>query len=84
VVELPLAKDGVDLNSKDTKYGQTLLSWAAENRHEAVVKLLLAQDGVDRKSKSNGSWTPLSRAPVNGHQAVVELLLAARSRRPGS
>src|SRR5271154_5894157 len=31
-----LAKDGVDPDSKDTYYGQTPLSWAAGNGHEAV------------------------------------------------
>ena len=35
-----LAKDGVDPDSKD-KDGQTPLLWAAEKRHEVVVKLLL-------------------------------------------
>jgi ankyrin repeat protein len=39
-----LVKDGVDPESKDN-YGGTLLSWAAVNRHEAVVKLLLTNRG---------------------------------------
>jgi ankyrin repeat protein len=43
VVKLLLKKD-VDLDSKDTKYGQSPLSYAAEDRHEAVVKLLLETD----------------------------------------
>jgi ankyrin repeat protein len=38
-VELLLAKDDVDPDSKD-KDGQTPLSRAAEYEHEAVVKLL--------------------------------------------
>jgi ankyrin repeat protein len=40
VVRLLLAKDGVDPDSKDSRYGRTPLSWAAVNRHEAVVLLL--------------------------------------------
>jgi ankyrin repeat domain-containing protein 50 len=41
VVKLLLEIDGVDLNSTDDTYGRSALSWAAENGHEAVVKLLL-------------------------------------------
>ena len=34
-----LIKKGVDVDSKDTEYGWTPLSWATENGHETVVKL---------------------------------------------
>ena len=44
-----LLEKGADLESKDD-YGQTPLSWAAENGHEAVVKLLL-EKGADLESK---------------------------------
>jgi ankyrin repeat protein len=42
VVKL-LLEIGAELETKDedNKYGQTPLLWAAENGHEAVVKLLL-------------------------------------------
>ena len=40
MVKLLLAKDGIDPDLKDSQYGQTPLSWAAQNGHEAVVKLL--------------------------------------------
>ena len=83
-MKLLLAKDGVDPDSKDDEYGQTPLSWAAENGHEAVVRLLLAKDGVDPDSKdSRYGRTPLSWAAENGHEAVVRLLLAEGRRRPG-
>jgi ankyrin repeat protein len=39
VVKLLLEK-AVDVDSKDS-YGRTPLSWAAQNGHEGVVKLLL-------------------------------------------
>ena len=45
-----LLEKGADVESKDTDYGQTPLSWAAENGHEAVVKLLL-EKGADVESK---------------------------------
>jgi ankyrin repeat protein len=51
----------LDSNSPDVKdsYGRTPLSWAAENGHETVVKLL-ANDGIDPDSKDIYSRTPLS------------------------
>jgi ankyrin repeat protein len=61
---------------KKDKYGRTPLSYAAENGHEAVVKLLLAKDGVRINSKCDSRQTPLSYAAENGHEAVVKLLLA--------
>ena len=74
VVKLLLDK-GADLESKDDKYGQTPLSWAAENGREAVVKLLLDKGAdLESKDKKNG-WTPLSWAAENGREAVVKLLL---------
>jgi hypothetical protein len=74
IVSSLLASEGVDVDSKDDKYGQTPLSWAAENGHEAVVKLLL-EKGADMESKSNNGRTPLSWAAKNGREAVVRLLL---------
>ena len=66
-----------ELESKANYYGQTPLSWAAGNGHEAVIKLLLATGKVDVDSKDKYfSQTPLSRAAGNGHEAVVKLLLA--------
>jgi ankyrin repeat protein len=45
VVKMLLARDDVEVNSKDP-YGGTPLLRAAANGHEAVVKLLLARDDV--------------------------------------
>src|SRR2546423_11913765 len=55
VVKLPLTKDGVDPDSKDTKYGQTPLSWAAKKGHEAVVKLLAWSASVATGTSTCGS-----------------------------
>src|SRR5271154_3810358 len=78
-----LATDGIDPDSKND-YGQTPLSWAAENGHEAVVKLLLATDGVDPDPKDSQGQTALSWAAANGHEAVVKLLLATDGVDPDS
>jgi ankyrin repeat protein len=40
----------VEVNSK-SEFGRTPLSWAAENGHEAVVKLLLETGKVEVDSK---------------------------------
>ena len=49
---------------------------AAENGHEAVLKLLLEKDSVDLDSKDTFyGRTPLWWAATNGHEAVVKPLL---------
>ncbi|KAM0247491.1 hypothetical protein ACHAQJ_009830 [Trichoderma viride] len=76
VVKLLLTIGQAKADLKDEN-GQTPLSWAARNGHEAVVKLLLLTIGqakVDVIDKDG--QTPLSLAAENGHEAVVKLLLA--------
>jgi len=76
IILLELVKqDDVMADSKDDMYGQTPLSWAAENGHEAVVKLLVERGDVNADSKDNCGRTPLSWAARNGHEAVVKLLV---------
>ncbi|EFX03641.1 ankyrin repeat protein [Grosmannia clavigera kw1407] len=59
-----------DVETKDTEYGQTPLSWAAKNGHEAVVQRLL-EHGADVKTKDNKGRTPLSWVALHGREAVV-------------
>jgi ankyrin repeat protein len=64
----------VEADSKDG-YGQTPLSYAAENGHEGIVKLLLDTGKVDADWKDGDGRTPLWWAAGNGHEAIVKLLL---------
>jgi ankyrin repeat protein len=76
VVKLLLETGNVDVDSQDSEYGRTPLSWAAGEGYEAVVKLLLDTGKVDVNSKdSEYGQTPLSWAAEYGHEAVVKLLL---------
>ena len=69
-----LLKIGHHPNIRDD-WGRTPLTWAAEQGHEAVVKLLL-EKGAEVNSKEDiYGQTPLSWAEKNGHKAVVKLLL---------
>jgi len=48
---------------------------AAENGHEAVVKLLLDIGKVNTDSKNKYKQTPLSLAIKKRHETIVKLLL---------
>jgi hypothetical protein len=52
---------------------------AAENGHEAVVKLLFAKGNAKPNLKDNDSRMSLYWAAVSGHEEVVKLLLAKDS-----
>jgi len=73
-VKLLLEKNA-DIETKDTKYGQTPLSWAAQNGHEAIVELLLEKNADTETKDTKYGQTPLSWAAEDGHEAIVKLLL---------
>jgi len=81
-VELLLRREGVDPNRVDTKYGQTPLSWAAENGHERVVEVLLERNDANPELADKNGRAPLSWASQNGHEGVVNLLLEWRGTFP--
>ncbi|KAL3441722.1 hypothetical protein BJX65DRAFT_299543 [Aspergillus insuetus] len=79
-----LLEQGADVECKDTTHGRTPLSWAAEEGHEEVVKLLIQTDMVDVDSKDteyaevnsedHQGRTPLSYAAEKNRQKIVKLL----------
>jgi len=66
----------VDILKDD--YGRTPLSLAAEEGHEAIVRLLVERDDVEGDSKDKDDRTPLWWAAARGHAGVVRLLLESK------
>lgn len=64
----------VNVEAKDSIYGQTPLLWAAEKGYEAIVKLLLETGRVDIEARDIYSQL-LLRAAKKGHEVIVKLLL---------
>ena len=66
-----------DINERDI-LGRTPLAWAARNRHEEVVKMLLGREEVDPDVPDNDGQTPLSFAAEYGSKGVLQILLELR------
>ncbi|KAL7908150.1 hypothetical protein GGI35DRAFT_486294 [Trichoderma velutinum] len=77
-VRIPLDLHGWD---PEDGYNRTPLSWAAENGHEAVVRLLLSK-GANPKATDHLGLTPLSWATQGGHEGIVRLLSASSQELP--
>ncbi|CEJ91474.1 hypothetical protein VHEMI07184 [[Torrubiella] hemipterigena] len=90
VLKLQLSSGNADVNVKDSIYGRSSLSWAAENGFDNVAKLLLKGPKLEfrraitkpltlRGAKVNtrdvNNRTPLSYAAWNGHLSVVRRLV---------
>ena len=70
-----LLEKGAELESKDDEYGQTPLSRAAGEGHEAVVKLLLEKGAeLESKDDTNGR-TPLSWCQLLRERSIESDLL---------
>ena len=66
-------RDDIDIDSKN-RWGETPLSQAARNGHEAITKVLVEQHAkID--SKDYEGRTPLLLAAIEGHEAIIKLLI---------
>lgn len=65
-----------DLNAKDRYNGTTVLSLAAENGHEGIVKMLigLGQERVDLTQRDGYGMTAAFYASGYGHEGIVKML----------
>lgn len=71
-----LLQHGASLDKRDSRWGQTGLSFAVEMRQNAVVKMLL-KVGADTETRRNGDgYTPLLFAAQEGNALGARLLLA--------
>jgi ankyrin repeat protein len=78
ILKLLVETGNVDVDLKDSG-GRTPLSWAAENGHEAVARLLLEYKAeIDMQDEDGG--TPLWWASRGGHEATVKLLLEYKAK----
>ena len=80
VVAALVGINGCDVNQIDCM-GNTPLTWAAENGHEGVVKILLEQEGINPNGPDEYGRTPLSRAG-SGYEGMVEMLLGRNDANP--
>jgi ankyrin repeat protein len=65
----------IDINVRDSRSGNTPLSWAAQEGHLEVFKSLLMNKFISPDAANSSGRTPLSLAAENGHDAIVEILL---------
>ena len=75
-MKILVMRDDIEVNTKD-KTGCSPLSYATENQHEAVVKILVA--GTTSRwtldTKDSDGHSLLLHAVEEGHEAVVKLLV---------
>ena len=73
-MEILLERSYVNPCTIDTFFGRTPLSWAAENRHEEIVRILLEPNDVDPNTADGYGQVPFSWAARNEHDRTARLL----------
>jgi len=69
-----LIRDGIDINTKDTK-GMTALHRACLGGHDDIVRFLVGVDHIALSAQDADGVTPLIQAAGSGHETIVRLLL---------
>ena len=72
-VKEQLAK-GADVNTWDSEFGVTTLSWAALLGHTVIAELLIGK-GADVNARNQDGGTALHGAAFFGHTEIAELLI---------
>lgn len=67
-------RDDVKTNSKNSK-NRTLLSYAAKNKHENIIKMLFDRNDVSIKLKDRNERISLFHAANKEHKNIVKILL---------
>lgn len=75
IVNLLLKHNGLVLVSKQTAWGNTPLTLAAQHGHLNVVQILLDQESIDPSCADIDGQLPLHKAAANGYWDIVDLLL---------
>lgn len=73
MVWLLLTRSDIEPDMKNDS-SRTALSWAAGNKHECIVRMLL-DSHADPEAKDEFGQTPLFFAVQNRHEAIVKMLL---------
>lgn len=70
---------GVDIRTKEPKFGNSALHLASYEGHKKVVQILLSR-GADPNCKADDGITPLIAASRKGHIEIAEMLLVAGAK----
>jgi ankyrin repeat protein len=76
-----LLEIGYNPNLKNN-YNRTSFLWAAEEKYENIIKLLLAKNNIDLDINNTDDRTPLSLIVENGYERMIRLLLATENVNP--
>jgi ankyrin repeat protein len=72
----PSKRNRADVNTREQRYGDTALMWAAAAGQVGVVRLLI-EAGADVRAVDDEGVSALDLARTNGHAEVVAALIAA-------
>jgi len=69
-----LEREDINPNLENTGSGQTPISYAANNGHEGIVRMLLERNDICTDIRDKENQTPLSLALSQGHYQVARMI----------